>query len=76
MSGKPLTVRDLINSRVYLLKRQKERLLEDLDDQLLLAEVQELLDDVFHELFDVGYSDLTAMEQRAIERVLKEHQKE
>lgn len=61
------TIREMIESRRYLLEFQKKQLVEDFrevpsDDE----RIGEIMDDILHKLFDRGWNDLTAAEQQNI----------
>ena len=67
--GELETMRELIESREYLLKSQKERLVEDL---VLVpsgdASIEKVIDAIFYRLFGKGWDALTTPEQLDIKQ--------
>lgn len=61
------SIDEIIESRTYLLKSQKERLLEDLDTVVPDDEIiEKIIDTIFFKLFGKGWADLTELERQDI----------
>lgn len=67
--GELETMAELIESRDYLLKSQKERLVEDLVlVPLGNTNIEKIIDAIFYRLFGKGWDDLTTTEQLDIKQ--------
>lgn len=61
------SVGEMIESRGYLLKSQKERLLEDLKQvDMGTEQMEEIIDRLFYKLFGKGWEALTPEEQTQV----------
>lgn len=72
---------EIIQEATYLLDKQKERLLNDLegseiDEDVLKDRMIKTVEEVFRSFFDVSVNDLAPSERGEIERIARETAKE
>jgi len=67
-------IEKVIESRSYLLGMQKEKLLEDLEEEGILEShvIRELIKEVFRQLLDINIEDFSAGEGVILNRIINE----